>query len=78
MTLPPQGVSSVIKFKAAGELQPSGKRDVYFEANGVPRVVAVTDTSSAEAMKKAVREKADVTMLGSVGAPMAGTVIEVS
>lgn len=59
-TVPPshQGVSSHIKFKAAGELQPSGKREVYFEANGVPRVVEVTDTRHAESVgKRAVREK---------------------
>jgi pyruvate carboxylase len=55
---PPQGVSTHIKLKAAGELQPSGKREVFFEANGVPRVVEVTDTRSAEGLaKKAVREK---------------------
>ncbi len=37
-----QGVSSHLKFKAVGELQPNGKREVYFEANGVPRVVEVS------------------------------------
>jgi len=55
---PPQGVSTHIKLKAAGELQLSGKREVFFEANGVPRVVEVTDTRSADTLiKKAVREK---------------------
>ncbi|GBF90515.1 pyruvate carboxylase [Raphidocelis subcapitata] len=73
------GVSTHIKLKAAGELQPSGKREVFFEANGVPRVVELADTRSAEGLaKKAVREKADPSVLGSVGAPMAGAVIEVS
>lgn len=77
--LPAQGVSTHIKLKAAGELQDSGKREVYFEANGVPRVVEVVDKRSLEALgKKAIREKADVGVLGSVGAPMAGSVIEVS
>eukprot|EP00878_Enallax_costatus_P025480 GHUV01027260.1.p1 GENE.GHUV01027260.1~~GHUV01027260.1.p1 ORF type:complete len:380 (+),score=161.84 GHUV01027260.1:249-1388(+) len=74
-----KGVSTHIKLKAAGELQDSGKREVYFEANGVPRVVEVIDKRSMEALgKKAIREKADIGVLGSVGAPMAGTVIEVS
>ncbi len=51
---------------------------MFFEANGVPRVVEVGD-KSAEAVigKKAARERADLAVLGSVGAPMAGTVIEV-
>lgn len=74
-----QGVSTHIKLKAAGELQDSGKREVYFEANGVPRVVEVVDKRSLEGLgKKAIREKADVAVLGSVGAPMAGSVIEVT
>ncbi|PNH09743.1 Pyruvate carboxylase 1, partial [Tetrabaena socialis] len=72
-----KGVAANIKYKAVGELQPNGKREVFFEANGVPRVVEVIDRK-AEAVvgKKAVREKADLAVLGSVGAPMAGTVIE--
>ncbi|GLC41025.1 hypothetical protein PLESTB_000951200 [Pleodorina starrii] len=74
-----KGVAANIKYKAVGELQPNGKREVFFEANGVPRVVEVTD-KKAELLvgKKAVREKADLAVLGSVGAPMAGTIIEVS
>jgi pyruvate carboxylase len=51
-------VSTHIKLKAAGELQDSGKREVYFEANGVPRVVEVMDKRSQETLgKKAIREK---------------------
>ncbi|KIY92211.1 pyruvate carboxylase subunit A [Monoraphidium neglectum] len=74
-----KGVGTHIKLKAAGELQPSGRREVFFEANGVPRVVEVADTRTADALvKKAVREKSDTSILGSVGAPMAGSVIEVS
>jgi biotin carboxyl carrier protein len=61
-----------------GELQSNGKREVFFEANGVPRVVEVADRAAEQATgKKAVREKVDVAVLGSVGAPMAGTIIEV-
>jgi len=73
-----KGVAATIKYKAVGELQASGKREVFFEANGVPRVVEVVDHSAEVAVgKKAVREKADLSLLGSVGAPMAGTIIEV-
>jgi hypothetical protein len=35
-----KGTSAVIRFKAVGELQINGKREVFFEANGVPRWVA--------------------------------------
>ncbi|KAG2437519.1 hypothetical protein HYH02_011162 [Chlamydomonas schloesseri] len=74
-----KGVAANIKYKAVGELQPNGKREVFFEANGVPRVVEVGDKKAEQVMgKKAVREKADLAVLGSVGAPMAGTIIEVS
>lgn len=50
---------------------------VFFEANGVPRVLEVIDGSSGDEYKKAVREKANVGVGGSVGAPMAGSIIEV-
>lgn len=56
----------------------AGKREVFFEANGVPRVVEVADKKAELVVgKKAVRERADLSVLGSVGAPMAGTIIEV-
>jgi pyruvate carboxylase len=32
-----KGTSAIIKFRAVGELQSNGKREVFFEANGVPR-----------------------------------------
>lgn len=73
-----KGVSVTIKFKACGEVQPSGKREVFFEVNGVPRVVEVGDRAAEVIVgKKAARERADLAVLGSVGAPMAGTIIEV-
>jgi pyruvate carboxylase len=66
-----QGVSTHIKLKAAGELQDSGKREVYFEANGVPRVVEVIDKKSLEVLgKTAIREK--VRRTGSLGWLRAG------
>lgn len=70
-----------IKYRAMGELQPNGTREVFFEANGVPRTVEIVDRSDqAEGgpVRKAAREKSDPDVLGSVGAPMAGEVIEVS
>ena len=55
---------------------------MFFETNGVPRTVEIVDrtdqTESGGPVRKAAREKADPDVLGSVGAPMAGEVIEVS
>jgi len=57
-------------------------REVFFETNGVPRTVEVVDTTDQTegggSVRKAAREKADPDVLGSVGAPMAGEVIEVT
>lgn len=58
-------------------------REVFFETNGVPRAVEVVDRSEDTAgkggtAKRAAREKHDPNVLGSVGAPMAGEVIEVT
>ncbi|GMH36667.1 hypothetical protein BSKO_04540 [Bryopsis sp. KO-2023] len=72
-----KGVVATIKYKATGELQPGGKREVFFEANGVPRAVEVVDRKYATE-KRAIREKAIPGDIGSVGAPMAGDVVEVS
>jgi len=70
-----------IKYKAKGELQPNGNREVFFEANGIPRVVEVRDRGlgkdAAAGARKPQRDKADTSDLGSVAAPMAGEVVEV-
>eukprot|EP01026_Neomeris_dumetosa_P053259 TRINITY_DN4753_c0_g1_i2.p1 TRINITY_DN4753_c0_g1~~TRINITY_DN4753_c0_g1_i2.p1 ORF type:complete len:477 (-),score=92.02 TRINITY_DN4753_c0_g1_i2:366-1583(-) len=75
-----KGYTVVLKYKAKGELQPNGKREVYFEVNGLPRVVEVEDRKAVAAAgtKTVIREKANADDLGSVGAPMAGDVVEVS
>ena len=60
-------------------------REVFFEANGVPRMVEVVDRQQSAtadgagggAAAKPAREKADPVVLGSVGCPMSGQVIEV-
>ena len=58
------------------------RREVFFEINGIPRVVEVVDMSDSEATatagaKRAAREKADPSKVGSVAAPMAGEVVDV-
>jgi pyruvate carboxylase len=74
-----KGNTAHIKYKAVGELQPNGRREVFFETNGVPRVVEVVDSKSAsKATAKSIREKANTSVPGSVGAPMAGEVVNVT
>ncbi len=55
---------------------------MFFETNGVPRTVERVDTTDqgegGGPIRKAAREKALPDVLGSVGAPMAGEVIEVT
>jgi pyruvate carboxylase len=42
-----EGVTLIIKYLAAGPLNPStGKREVFFELNGEARAVGVADTSA--------------------------------
>lgn len=75
-----QGVTTNIKFKAISEIQPGGKVEVFFEVNGVPRVVEVPvkqKPGAAAGRSPVSAEKADLAVLGSVGAPMAGSIIEV-
>jgi pyruvate carboxylase len=74
------GVKASVKLKAIGELLPDGKRDVFFEMNGIPRVVEIEDKTEEGVTSKtrlASREKSDPSDIGSVGAPMAGQVVEV-
>lgn len=60
----------------------AARREVFFETNGVPRMVEVDDrrqsaASGAVTNKRAARERADPTVLGSVASPMSGEIIEV-
>ena len=70
--------------KCAVTTMPCLRREVFFETNGVPRMVEVEDRQQSAAAEgggaaagKPVREKADPVALGSVGCPMSGQVIEV-
>lgn len=60
------------------------RREVFFETNGVPRMVEVEDRRQAAAdavgaagSKRASRERADPSQLGSVASPMSGEIIEI-
>lgn len=52
---------------------------VFFDVNGVPRVVEVVDESVGKetAARRPTRDKADPSNIGSVPAPMSGEVVEV-
>ena len=54
---------------------------MFFETNGVPRMVEVDDrqqaATGAAASKRASRERADPGVLGSVASPMSGEIIEI-
>jgi len=62
--------------QAVGEVMGNGRRDVFFEALGLPRIVEVVDRTSKAAATEA-RQKANIAEIGSVGAPMGGEVVEV-
>lgn len=73
-----KGRKSEIRLLAVGDrVGPS--REVFFELNGLPRVVEVVDEGGkGEENLAMAKEKADPSDEGSVGAPMAGQVIGVS
>lgn len=53
---------------------------MFFEVNGIPRVIEIEDQKLAQVASgnRALRERADLTILGSVPAPMAGEIIEIT
>jgi len=79
-----KGRIAYVKFLAKGELLPGNERDLFFQLNGVPRVVRVTDRTADQAAKDGgkatsfAREKSDPNEIGSVGAPLSGDVVKVS
>jgi pyruvate carboxylase len=71
------GKTLILKFLTVGEPQPDGKRVVYFELNGQPREVLVTDKSLDSGAIKS-RAKADPGNAKHVAAPMPGAVVGVA
>jgi len=70
-----RGKTLFLKLKAIGDLDKNGEREVYFDLNGLPRTIKVSDKSVAKT--KVVREKAVPGLASSIGAPMPGVVIGV-
>ncbi|MBN9523323.1 pyruvate carboxylase [bacterium] len=71
------GKTLFVKFLTVGEPQPDGRRVVYFELNGQPREVVVTDKALAGGTAKG-RPKAEVGNAKHVAAPMPGAVVAVA
>eukprot|EP01064_Diplonema_japonicum_P027642 TRINITY_DN4033_c0_g2_i1.p1 TRINITY_DN4033_c0_g2~~TRINITY_DN4033_c0_g2_i1.p1 ORF type:complete len:1204 (+),score=419.60 TRINITY_DN4033_c0_g2_i1:58-3612(+) len=68
-----KGKTVHIKLKTVGPLDATGHREVYFEMNGQPRSVYIECNEAVDS--STVREKADKTDDGSIGAPMPGEVV---
>jgi pyruvate carboxylase len=69
-----RGKTLVVKLNAVGQVDPQGRREVFFELNGQPRSIHVVDKKANR--KEVVRERA-ADVPGQVGAPMPGAVVEV-
>ncbi|MDV7339357.1 pyruvate carboxylase [Terasakiella sp. A23] len=71
-----KGKTLFIRFRAMSEADEEGRRTVFFELNGQPRNVKITDTSQAP--KKEAAPKAEDGNENHVGAPMPGLVVSVA
>ncbi|MGH7171028.1 MAG: biotin/lipoyl-containing protein, partial [Gemmataceae bacterium] len=69
------GKTLILKFLAVGDAHEDGSRTVFFELNGQPREVVVTDRSLGG--KVAAHPKAETGNPRHVGAPMPGLVVRV-
>ena len=52
------GVRASVKLKAIGELLPNGNREVFFEMNGIPRVVEIEDKTEEGTRRRRAGERA--------------------
>jgi pyruvate carboxylase len=71
-----RGKTLILKFLAVGEAHADGTRTVFFELNGQPREVVVTDRSLTGTV--AAHPKAEPGNPLQVGAPMPGLVVRVA
>jgi len=69
-----KGKTLVVKLTAVGDVGEDGKRDVWFELNGQPRMLRVTDKKATKV--EVTRERAE-DRPGHIGAPMPGAVVDV-
>lgn len=64
-----------VKVLAIGDLKSNGEREVFFELNGQLRSLFVKDKAAEKDIK--AHPKANLSVAGSVGAPMPGNVLEI-
>ena len=70
------GKTLIVKLNAVGEPHADGKRTVFFELNGQPRDVEITDRSLASSVRETpMADPADPTQVGS---PLPGLVVGVA
>ncbi|MBX3413749.1 MAG: pyruvate carboxylase [Pirellulales bacterium] len=70
------GKTLIAKFSAVGDPHEDGRRTVFFDMNGQPRSVTVTDRALESSIEK--RPKADAQNPLHVGAPMPGLIFVVA
>ncbi|MHC5114400.1 MAG: pyruvate carboxylase [Planctomycetota bacterium] len=70
------GKTLIVKFLTVGEARPDGTRTVFFELNGQPRDVTITDHALDADVPQ--RRRADAGDDGHVGASMPGMVVTVA
>jgi len=67
-----RGKTLIIRYLTTTEANDQGRRRVFFELNGQPRAVAITEHGHAGT--RTASRKADITNLGHIAAPMPGMV----
>jgi pyruvate carboxylase len=70
-----RGKTLIVRFVALSEVRDDGTRQVFFELNGQPRSIVVTDRS--QVAKRPPQRKVEAGNVKHVGAPMPGTVATV-
>ena len=69
-----EGKTLIVTLTAVGELGKDGQREVFFELNGQPRSLRITDKAASATVVR--RERADPVDPANLGAPMPGGVVE--
>jgi pyruvate carboxylase len=71
-----RGKTLIVRFVALSEVRDDGTRQVFFELNGQPRSIVVTDRS--QVAKRPPQRKVEMGNPKHVGAPMPGTIATVA